>query len=104
MLFRIFQECLTNIARHARATKVDVTLKVEDGWAGLRVRDNGRGITQSEIFSRDSLGMLGMRERAHLIGGGVDIVGIPGTGTTLQLRVPLTTVQPITSPEPAGAI
>jgi PAS domain S-box-containing protein len=107
-VFRIVQEALTNILRHAQASQVGVAVREEDGALVLTVADNGRGITQSEIFSRDSLGMLGMRERAHLIGGSVDIVGVPGTGTTLHLRVPLTTMQPaiqsMTSPEPAGAV
>jgi len=54
----------------------------------LTVTDNGRGITQAEVLSRESLGLLGMRERAHLIGGSVDIAGLKGTGTTLHIRIP----------------
>jgi signal transduction histidine kinase len=88
-VFRIVQEALTNILRHARATQVRVAMKEDDGTFILTVTDNGRGITATEKLSRASLGLLGMQERAHLIGGSVDIVGQKGTGTTLHVRVPL---------------
>jgi two-component system, NarL family, sensor histidine kinase UhpB len=55
----------------------------------LKVSDNGRGITPAEVSNKKSLGLLGMRERARLIGGHVDIAGIEGCGTTLRVRVPL---------------
>ncbi len=88
-LFRIVQEALTNILRHAQATLVSVCMREEEGVLVLTVSDNGRGITEAEKLSRESLGLLGMQERAHLIGGCVDVVGLPGTGTTLRVRVPL---------------
>jgi PAS domain S-box-containing protein len=88
-VFRIVQEALTNILRHAQATCVSVAMKEEDGMFTLTVTDNGRGITPAEKLSRTSLGLLGMQERAHLIGGDVDIVGLKGTGTTLHVRIPL---------------
>ena len=88
-LFRIVQEALTNILRHAQATRVAVAMSEEDGVIVLTVTDNGRGITEAEKLGRDSLGLLGMQERAHLIGGSVDIAGLPGIGTTLQVRVPV---------------
>jgi PAS domain S-box-containing protein len=88
-VFRIVQEALTNILRHAQATCVGVAMKEEDGMFILTVTDNGRGITPAEKLSRESLGLLGMQERAHLIGGRVDIVGLKGTGTTLHVRIPL---------------
>jgi PAS domain S-box-containing protein len=88
-VFRIVQEALTNILRHAQATRVGVAMKEEDGIFTLTVTDNGRGITPGERLSRNSLGLLGMQERAHLVGGQVDIVGFQGTGTTLHVRVPL---------------
>jgi PAS domain S-box-containing protein len=88
-VFRIFQEALTNILRHAQATSVGITMTVEGGIFILTVADNGRGITAAEKLGRKSLGLLGMQERAHLIGGRVDIVGLQGTGTTLHVRVPL---------------
>jgi PAS domain S-box-containing protein len=88
-LFRIVQEALTNILRHAQATRVGVAMKEEDGMFVLTVTDNGRGITPAEKLSRESLGLLGMQERAHLIGGSMDIVGLKGSGTTLHVRIPL---------------
>jgi PAS domain S-box-containing protein len=88
-VFRIVQEALTNILRHAQATCVGVAMKEEDGMFVLKVTDNGRGITPAEKLSRESLGLLGMQERAHLIGGRMDIVGLKGSGTTLHVRVPL---------------
>jgi signal transduction histidine kinase len=93
-VFRIVQEALTNILRHAQATRVEVAMKEQDGEFVLTVADNGRGITPAEMLSRESMGLLGMRERAHLIGGRVDIVGLEGTGTTLHLRIPFAAGEP----------
>ena len=64
-------------------------MKEEDGVFTLTVADNGRGITTAEKLSRSSLGLLSMQERAHLIGGEVEITGLYGCGTTLRVRVPL---------------
>jgi signal transduction histidine kinase len=86
-LFRIFQECLTNVARHAQAAKIETELKVEDGWATLSVRDNGRGITEAEIASPGSLGLLGMKERAAMQGGEFTIQRVPEGGTVVNARV-----------------
>lgn len=87
-IFRIFQEALTNVLRHAQATRIDVSLdKDEDGFV-LDVRDNGRGIRDSEKSDESSLGLLGMRERAYLIGAKVEITGVAGKGTSVSLRVP----------------
>jgi hypothetical protein len=68
-LFRIFQETLTNIARHAGATQVRIVLSLESGHFALEVRDNGRGIGEDQLSGSGSLGILGMRERALLLGG-----------------------------------
>jgi signal transduction histidine kinase len=87
-VFRIFQEALTNVLRHAQATRIDVSLE-EDDEVLLRIQDNGRGILESERTGLQSLGLLGMRERADLIGGSLEIMGIQGVGTTVVLRVPL---------------
>jgi signal transduction histidine kinase len=87
-VFRIFQEALTNVLRHAQATRIDVTIEEEAGDLLLTIRDNGRGIQHSEKTSTSALGLLGMRERAHLIGGRIEIVGVDGKGTTVTLRVP----------------
>jgi len=87
-IFRIFQEALTNVLRHAQATRVDVTLEEKGTELVLKIRDNGRGITEGEQDGLCTLGLLGMRERAYLIGGRVDLTGIRGQGTTVTLRVP----------------
>jgi signal transduction histidine kinase len=90
VFFRIFQETLTNIIRHAKATKVDVQLEEEDDdHLVLKVKDNGRGISEEDQAKTTSLGLVGMRERAMLIGGEVTLQGKPGKGTTVKLRAPL---------------
>lgn len=88
-IFRIFQEALTNVLRHAQATRVDITAKKEAGEFVLTISDNGRGITEDELSGAPSLGLLGMRERANLIGGKIQIRGAEGKGTVVTLRVPL---------------
>lgn len=88
-LFRIFQETLTNVLRHAQATKVDVHLFTDAGQLVLEVADNGRGITESEISNTRSIGLLGMRERAALLGGEISFSGSPGRGTTVVIRLPI---------------
>ena len=90
-VFRIFQEALTNILRHAQATRVDIALKKEDDELVLTIRDNGRGITTGEKSDRLSLGLLGMRERVNLIGGTIHITGVEGKGTVITVRVPIST-------------
>ncbi len=87
-IFRIFQETLTNVARHAKATTVWITLKEQPGQLTLSVRDDGRGISEEEIFSSTSLGLLGMRERALVFGGEVLITSAPREGTTVTLKMP----------------
>jgi PAS domain S-box-containing protein len=89
-LFRILQECLTNIVRHAIATKLEVELKVEDGWVTMSVQDNGRGITEAELANVRSLGLLGMKERAALLGGEVTIQRGADRGTIVTARLPQT--------------
>ena len=88
-VFRIMQESLTNVMRHAQASEVNVRLATEDGELTLRVQDNGRGITAEEQTTRTSLGLLGMRERAAQLGGTLEIAGAMGSGTTLVLQLPL---------------
>lgn len=87
-LFRIFQETLTNIARHAGATQVTIGLSQDNGQLSLEVRDNGRGIGEDQLSTSGSLGILGMRERALLLGGEF-FVGNPGGGTTVRVRIPI---------------
>lgn len=89
-LFRIFQETLTNVARHANATEVNVRLAQDDGSLTLEVRDNGKGLGAEQLSDASSLGILGMRERALLLGGELTIAGAPGEGTTVRVRIPVT--------------
>jgi PAS domain S-box-containing protein len=88
-IFRIFQETLTNIARHARATKVVVELKRKGGELMLQVKDNGSGIAEEQIHDPKSFGLIGMRERVHPWGGLVIFRGSPGKGTTVEVRMPV---------------
>ena len=87
-MFRIFQEILTNVARHSRATRVDIDLGVTDEQVSLEVHDNGVGIADSDLHGRKSLGLLGMHERALLFGGQVSITGAPGHGTRVAVTIP----------------
>lgn len=87
-MFRIYQELLTNILRHAGATRVDVRLSEAGGRLTLVVQDNGRGITDEEIANTRSIGLLGMRERAELLGGEIRIEGAPGMGTGVTVSFP----------------
>jgi PAS domain S-box-containing protein len=87
-VFRIFQEALTNILRHAQATQVRFVMQDDGEEFRLTITDNGKGITNEEKSGQRSLGLLGMRERAYLIGGNVDISGSKGKGTVVTLRVP----------------
>lgn len=88
-LFRIFQESLTNVARHANAQHIEVELTATPEALTLQVHDDGRGIRVQEISSLHSLGLLGMQERAKRLGGTFDIRGIPGDGTILTVTIPL---------------
>jgi signal transduction histidine kinase len=87
--FRIFQETLTNIIRHAQATRVEVQLRQEESTLVLEVKDNGRGISESELNDTRSIGVLGMRERAALLQGELQISGVAGQGTTVAVHIPL---------------
>lgn len=96
--FRIFQEGLTNIIRHANATRVEVRLGVEGGRLVLTVADNGRGISEDEIANTRSIGLIGMRERAALVGGDIRLEGAPGLGTTMTVSIPLPPPKPGSRP------
>ncbi len=87
--FRIFQEILTNIARHAHATEMIVCLSLDDANLMLEVEDNGVGIKDLEIADAKSLGILGMQERATLLGGTVRFQRNQGKGTTVTVQIPL---------------
>jgi signal transduction histidine kinase len=87
-LFRILQESLNNVARHAGATRVAVGLQQDLDALTLEVRDNGHGISHEAMLKENHFGILGMRERAILLGGGISIDGAPGKGTQVVVRVP----------------
>jgi signal transduction histidine kinase len=90
-MFRILQEALTNVVRHAHAGAVRIVMRERGRMLTLTIRDNGRGITKSELASVESIGLLGMSERARLLGGRVTIAGAPGRGTTVTVTVPIST-------------
>lgn len=87
-VFRIFQETLANITRHAQATSVNIDLHKDENNFYLIVNDNGIGITQKQLNNSSSLGIIGMRERSQLLGGDVDIEGNKEMGTTVTIRIP----------------
>ncbi len=93
-LLRITQESLTNVSRHADATVVRVKAVVADGALLITITDNGRGF-DPETARHGGLGVLGMEERARLIGGSLHITSAPSEGTTVALRVPLITPPPL---------
>lgn len=88
-VFRIFQEALTNIARHSEATHVDVSLDCQDNLFTLTVKDNGKGASEQQFRNSRSLGLLGMRERASIFGGSLQIISNDGQGTLAVLQMPL---------------
>jgi len=88
-LFRIFQETLTNVARHARASRVDVSLQEDDKALLLSIRDNGRGITETQLNDPHSLGLLGMHERVAHWNGKLSVRGEAGKGTTVTVHIPI---------------
>ncbi|AIO44235.1 PAS domain S-box protein [Burkholderia cenocepacia] len=94
-LFRIVQEALTNVARHSDATNVTLALKVEDGYCMLRIADNGHGAPEHArtVQDRPSFGLIGIRERAHMLEGTVTIDNRPGQGFTITVALPLHAIQ-----------
>jgi signal transduction histidine kinase len=88
-VFRIIQEALTNVLRHSQATRVTITIEKENDELIVEVKDNGKGITESEKVAPSSLGLIGMQERAHIIKGRIKITGFPEKGTAITLRVPI---------------
>jgi len=93
-LFRIFQEVLTNVSRHSRASKVMVFLKKEKQQCTLRIKDNGIGIKDEDLTRKNSFGLMGMRERTSLMNGKLKISGKPGEGTTITIEIPITDIEP----------
>ena len=87
-LFRIFQESLTNIARHADTDKVYAKLEIPDGKLRLIIKDDGKGFDLAHADFKKSLGLVGMKERAKMIGGELELKSEPGKGTVVEVTVP----------------
>jgi PAS domain S-box-containing protein len=102
VVFRIFQEILNNITRHAEATTVDLSCTVKGGTLTLSIHDNGKGFDEATLSPHESLGLLGMRERALLIGGEIEIASAPGRGTTVSVITPVQ-ITSVELPKPAKA-
>jgi signal transduction histidine kinase len=88
-VFRIVQESLTNIAKHAQASHADIAIEKEDGQLVVRIEDNGVGFVPTAPRKPSSLGLFGLRERAQLLGGEATIDSTPGQGTMVEARFPL---------------
>ena len=88
-IFRILQESLNNVAKHARATRVDVLLKQEQDRVILEVRDDGTGFAMQNPRKPNSYGLAGLRERAHLLEGDVCVESSPGNGTSIKVSIPM---------------
>lgn len=93
-IFRVYQEALTNIARHAQATLVETSITKKDGYVCLLIKDNGIGFDMEEVKNKNSLGLIGMRERALLFQGELDIKSEKRKGTVIILKVPLLKTDP----------
>jgi signal transduction histidine kinase len=87
-VFRIYQEAMTNVARHSGATKVEIDLGSHAGSLLLKIHDNGVGITDRQVNSVRSLGIVGMHERARMLRGTVKVQGLPQGGTSMELLIP----------------
>jgi signal transduction histidine kinase len=88
-IFRIYQEALTNIARHTCATKVETALEERDGFISLMIKDNGQGFDLNETRKENSFGLIGMKERAMMLHGDLHIESSKINGTTIRLKAPL---------------
>jgi len=87
-LYRIIQEALTNVVRHSNASRVEIRMREAGGEVFVEIRDDGRGITLDEVSSPASLGLMGIRERAAMIGGTAAFEGVAGRGTVVSVRIP----------------
>jgi signal transduction histidine kinase len=88
-IFRIVQESLTNVTRHAKASRVDITLSQNADDVIVEVRDDGKGFDSADAARKKSFGLLGMRERAAVLGGNIDITSMPRQGTVVSVRIPI---------------
>ncbi len=87
-LFRIVQEALNNVAKHSEATNVVINMKVESDTLFLEIKDNGKGLAPENLKISNALGIIGLRERVRLLNGKFNIIGRPGQGTVISVRVP----------------
>jgi len=97
-LFRILQESLSNILRHAKATQVLVVLRLEHGWIWMSVSDNGIGLHPDGRQKPGSFGLVGIEERLTILGGTFDIHSVPGAGTTIRITVPVSNTLQVPAP------
>jgi signal transduction histidine kinase len=88
-IYRIFQEALTNIFRHSKASQVRISLKMQNGHVVLKVNDNGVGISKKQLSSLRSFGIIGMRERAQFLGGTFEVKGVKNKGTAIVVTIPV---------------
>ena len=93
MLYRVAQEALTNVARHAQATRVDANIEKLRNAICLRVKDNGKSFEAQRVMHskrNTRLGLIGMRERVEMVGGSFTVESTPGKGTTIRAQIPFT--------------
>ncbi|MBC7867384.1 MAG: sensor histidine kinase, partial [Gloeobacteraceae cyanobacterium ES-bin-316] len=90
-IFRIYQECLTNVLRHSEAGQVKSFLQIKNDVLRLTITDDGKGFIAKDIANKKTLGLLGMKERTNLLGGSYEITSMPGEGTSVLITVPLNT-------------
>ena len=93
-IFRILQESLANIAKHARASLAEISLDGSDGEIALRVRDNGGGFALADPRKPASFGLVGLRERVYLLDGEINVDTAPGKGTVIEVTIPLPQTEP----------
>jgi len=88
-IYRIVQEALTNVARHAKATEVDISISKQDNFLNVSIEDNGKGIERTQLDDAKSFGIIGMKERAYICGGTLLLTSEPGKGTKIDLSMPI---------------
>ena len=94
VIFRIVQESLTNVARHAAASRVDITLAQVESGVEVTVLDDGHGFDTVQKPTKKSFGLFGIMERALAVNGRVNVVSVPGKGTVISVYIPFDSVRP----------
>ncbi|MDO9194757.1 MAG: ATP-binding protein, partial [Undibacterium sp.] len=95
-IFRIVQESLTNVVRHAAASEVQIEFQRDESILSFKISDNGRGIEKEDMQKSRSFGLVGMRERVKAMQGELTITSMIGEGTNLEIRLPLSTANDVT--------